>query len=69
MSSVSKTVCKCSDHAQASQGPTWGDSVVPPGGFICPFCSKAFQVKKTWSEHNRIVLIILTKRVHIFAGL
>ena len=36
-------------HHKAQHG---ADSVVPPGGFICPFCSKAFQVKKTWSEHK-----------------
>ena len=30
-------------HHKAQHG---ADSVVPPGGFICPFCSKAFQVKK-----------------------
>ena len=36
-------------HHKAQHG---ADSIVPPGGFICPFCSKAFQVKKTWSEHK-----------------
>ena len=36
-------------HHKAQHG---ADSVVPEGGFICPFCSKAFMVKKTWTEHK-----------------
>ena len=36
-------------HHKAQHG---ADSVVPEGGFICPFCDKSFQVKKTWSEHK-----------------
>ena len=36
-------------HHQAQHG---ADSVVPEGGFICPFCSKSFRVRKTWSEHK-----------------
>ena len=36
-------------HHHAKHGV---DSVVPQGGFICPFCAKSFQVKKTWWEHK-----------------
>ena len=36
-------------HHKAQHG---ADSVVPQGGFVCPFCGKSFQVKKTWSEHK-----------------
>ena len=36
-------------HHKAQHG---ADYVVPPGGFVCPFCGKSFQVKKTWSEHK-----------------
>ena len=36
-------------HHKAQHG---ADSVVPPGGFVCPFCGKSFQVKKTWSKHK-----------------
>ena len=36
-------------HHKAQHG---ADSVMPPGGFVCPFCGKKFQVKKTWSEHK-----------------
>ena len=36
-------------HHKAQHG---ADSVVPEGGFICPFCSKSFRVRKTWSEHK-----------------
>ena len=37
------------NHHRAKHG---ADSVVPEGGFVCPFCDKSFQVKKTWSEHK-----------------
>ena len=36
-------------HHKAQHG---ADSVVPEGGFICPFCTKSFRVQKTWSEHK-----------------
>ena len=36
-------------HHWAKHG---ADLVVPQGGFICPFCGKSFQVKKTWREHK-----------------
>ena len=36
-------------HHRAKHG---ADSVVPPGGSVCPFCEKSFQVKKTWGEHK-----------------
>ena len=36
-------------HHKAQHG---ADSIVPPGGFVCPFCAKVFQVKKTWTEHK-----------------
>ena len=40
------SMCK---HHRAKHG---ADSVVPQGGFVCPFCGKSFQVKKTWGEHK-----------------
>ena len=24
------------------------DTAVPQGGFVCPFCGKVYQIKKTW---------------------
>ena len=39
-------MCK---HHHAKHG---AESIVPPGGFICPFCGKSFQVNKTWQEHK-----------------
>ena len=54
---VACTVCKkpfasaqsMRNHHRAQHG---ADSVVPPGGFECPFCGKKFQIKKTWAEHK-----------------
>ena len=36
-------------HHHAKHG---ADAAVPQGGFVCPFCGKAYQVKKTWQEHK-----------------
>ena len=43
------SVASMQKHHQAKHGV---DSVVPPGRFVCPFCNKSFQVKKTWGEHK-----------------
>ena len=36
-------------HHRAKHG---ADAAVPQGGIVCPFCGKAYQVKKTWREHK-----------------
>ena len=36
-------------HHHAKHG---ADAAVPQGGYVCPFCGKAYQVKKTWWEHK-----------------
>ena len=40
------SMCK---HHRAKHG---ADSVIPQGSFVCPFCGKSFQVKKTWGKHK-----------------
>ena len=37
------------NHHKAQHG---ADSLVPPGGFKCPFCGKKYQIKKSWTEHK-----------------
>ena len=37
------------NHHKAQHG---ADSLVPPGGFECPFCGKKYQIKKSWTEHK-----------------
>ena len=53
-------------HHHAKHG---ADAAVPQGGFVCPFCGKAYQVKKTGGSINRIVWTTLTGKVFIIVGL
>ena len=36
-------------HHHAKHG---ADAAAPQGGYVCPFCGKVYQIKKTWGEHK-----------------
>ena len=52
-------------HHKAQHG---ADSVVPEGGFVCPFCGKSSKSKRHGVSTSHIVLITLTRRGLIFVG-